>query len=1463
MIYQRIDEEYEKKITIEGQLHKYEQHPDKSERSSTLWHAWRQNKGWLIRLLELTLGSSPAYSRHNASHADAVLHNIERILGEERIQGLSATDCFAILHTVYVHDIGMVILSDDRKKIVSSDEFVDMVDELANGADEDLKRAALQLKKQCYKKRPKVEIALESLEFHYEKQYLYAEKLDTYYAIILLISEYQRRIHGEKAASRVKEWITDADKLRSEFAMSGIPMRIFFRIADCASLHTDWEFQHILDLPIEENGYDNDMLHPRFVAVLLQLGDALDIDNDRFHPFAQAFLGKFPMHSQAHYDKHLAIRTLKITPEEILIEADCATREAMRLVRNACDTLEGLLQAASYHWANIAPKGLGGALPAFLPPRLLLMGKTIPLDLAMMRFQISQRKAFSLLQGENIYSGLFPFVRELLQNAIDSTKIQCYKDYTTSSKFRFKLDKDNIKAPSITDISNIINPIEYPIEVSIKCGKMKTDGKWETVELDAITEARSTDEEYGILFAIRDYGTGIDRETLRAISNVGTSYQRRKKMMREMPEWLRPTGEFGIGLQSVFLITDKFYCETYVRNGERYGIEFRTGANGERGLINVEPKDGKTDPMAFGTEFQIFISHKKKKVRNEFMEAWPGYDPFGKGYEKEEVKRNILTLTAQILLDLDRQLENLLFPVYVHVEFDMMDSYKTKLNSKLSKIVFDNSKNNEKYTEENLKSHVCWVYQYMQDEKREYIKTFQMANGICMVDLHQMELNLWLEDISVGARIGVNRIVENSLNHRRALCKLYYKGILAETQEIKNDSELLECIDIQGGEKGKSLLQLSRNGFTEEGEKYIHEIVVPKIFQALYEALKAIADQEMVIPCENNHKRVFEDAVEEILQKSIKNAIENVTKDITWRRQVMGISLFYHFYMMERKREVLAYTTQKVRAESECWEEALKKVQNVMDEKSTKMIGAGITDVISRIPVLELIIDPMQNTFRMGKKSDISMAEFFWQENKFAVVSKRRYPGDKWVNYLIKFEAVYNGNEYRKQNEYRDIIEAIEYRAEYGDELDKKREYIEKWSNLMLENVEGIMEKQPIQQSDFIQWLMKFVPVIGNFSDTNGNLRIHVLSGRALESVFYNANAKYMILKKIADRTQQTNARRFAGYVWAGYEALKVCEVQKDVCSIKEPYIYENKEMMLFPCLGDAVRRLINLVETEEKDIRINIGKEQKDLQGQQEKWLEIGNSLERCVRLQIEKCKEIDLKGFQEGLQKYCARLEKVMKEESFWDNLLYGYEIVLESVFSEILDFSGKLPNIFLSRGSFEECLQEIKLLPDDSLVKNIVNELLSEAQVFSETVLLEKLQKSIYELVLEKEEYFTSEFVKGEGEVEQEVYKVLGKLAVLCISWKLEWDKLQQTMINTKIEQIQRENWDNSLERQNMAKWIEEKSPLGIDKDIALECNDRLWQEINEIVRERCQKNASKENEYRFIKLLVDIEKKGGKK
>ena len=60
------------------------------ERHEIMWHEWNHNKRWLTQIQELILPSFPSYSRHDSSHSEAIIHNIEMLLGEENIQELSA-----------------------------------------------------------------------------------------------------------------------------------------------------------------------------------------------------------------------------------------------------------------------------------------------------------------------------------------------------------------------------------------------------------------------------------------------------------------------------------------------------------------------------------------------------------------------------------------------------------------------------------------------------------------------------------------------------------------------------------------------------------------------------------------------------------------------------------------------------------------------------------------------------------------------------------------------------------------------------------------------------------------------------------------------------------------------------------------------------------------------------------------------------------------------------------------------------------------------------------------------------------------------------------------------------------------------------------------------------------------------------------------------------------------------------
>ncbi len=1455
-IYYREDWEYgHSRLTIERQLQFYERHPDYNDRAATLWHAWHQNKKWLIRLLELTLASFPSYSRHDSSHADAVVHNIERILGEKRIASLSATDCFAILHTVYIHDIGMAILAEDREKIIRSDEFVEMVDDLASGADKDLRNAALLMKKNIYRQESEEEIDFDGVEYHDEKKNLYIIKLDTYYAVVQLLAEYQRRYHGEKAASNVKDWILGQDKLSSEFAMSGVPMRIFLRIADCAALHTDWEFRHILELPWEENGYDNDMLHPRFVAVLLQLGDALDIDNDRFHPFAHAFAGFFPMQSEAHYNKHLAIRTLKITPEEIEIEADCETRETMRLVRNECDAIEVLLKSASYYWSRIAPRGFGGALPSFKLSKLLLKGKEIPWDLALSRFQISQQKAFSFLQGENIYSGFFPFVRELLQNAIDSTKLQCYEDYRTSSKFRFEDSQKSLGKPGIANISKIINPVEYPIEITISCGRLNASDDYEEISLDEIPEMENEKGRYGIRFSIKDYGTGINRETLRNISDVGTSYKSRKKLLRQIPDWLRPTGEFGIGLQSVFLVSDNFFCETYVRNGERYKIEFLNGANGKNGYINVEPKDPLEDPMAFGTEFEVFISHNKKKARTDCMDAWTGHDPFDREYESSQIKRDIIALTIQILLDIDSQLEDLLFPVYVSVKFDLGKEQKQLLKSKLTKIVFSNLEK-KGFTEDNLKKHMCWIYQDAENDDTDCnIRSFQIESGVCRIDLTQMKMYLWLEDLAVSVCIGVDFVAKDNFQSIQSLCKLYYKGILIAVHNINKSGNLLEYINIQGGRRGRKLIQLSRNGFTQEGLAYINNVLIPRIYKSLFDVLKTLASQKFIsmknhilegserISSEKQkyNRLTFSEKIRENIVKSLNTALVNKgsTNAKNWQKQLVGISLYYNFYMREFARRDRVYFSQREEYENGQWSKAIFSVSEAVSRRRKYVL-----DIHSNLSVIEVYADRGQQIFKVLGRREITIADFYNKENKFAVVSQRRDKGDKWINNLIWLK---NPKDMKMRSPA--LIELLE--SEIKD-WSVKRDWtdnLEDWADFMLENISGILESQPIQQSNFVLALLQSVSISACFTDFSGNLKIHILSGQPLGSVYYNIHAKYKLLQRMQKRKQEENAQRFAGNVWMGYELLQIPMIQEDICNIKEQYIQESDAFMIFPCSGNSVQKLIQFAEMPEEewfDGQLE-GSGQRELMAylieKKETLKEIGELLYSCIVIDYVQVKNTCEDHFINKYVEYCRKEKVRTPERSFWDSLNSGYILALGTMLRKEL---GKKRENGKEYGLWEKI--PINLLEQEKIKEKIEGKPLDEGEINT-------LKGLIGICILDN-----SEALLGGGELSgekgNELQRYMKELKAHCVQWERLWGLVERLQMKLKTQEMKSYLLKSAPEEKNLVSWVSAKTRS--ERYSVMECYDRMWDELINAVIHRRESGTEEQN----VKLLGWMRKKEDK-
>ncbi len=647
-------------LTIEEQLERYVNASKHThhERYEVLWHAWNQNKRWIAQLLQGTMLSFSTFSRHDESHAQTVLHNIEMILGENRVGLLSASDCFLILHTVYIHDIGMLIAASEQREIIENDEFLKMVDYLEEEGDGSLKKA--------------VE-ALKCREYHYDiddkyeyNRKLYKDKLEIYYAFTHLLATYRRKEHGEKSRNLLYEWTKESDKLGAGFSLAGIPQRIFLTIAECAKMHTEESFDSIMQLPQEDDGYVFDYIHPRFVSVLLALGDILDMDNDRFHPLAMLSADSIPELSMAHYQKHLSIRRLHIRPDMIEIAADCENQEALRLVRRECDMLTSMLQQAGYAWPGICPEDFPGTLPTMGEVELRLVDQKIPKELVAARFNIPQKKAFEILEGANLYTNRFIFLREFLQNAIDATKIQYWKEYKSTVLFHNKKDKNTINSPY--DMEKYVSTAKFPIEVEMEVCKRDRENEVKALSIKDIRKIEEKGYTYGVNVKVKDLGIGIGSESILRIASVGTSTNKEKKIISEMPGWLKPTAEFGVGLQSAFLVVSTFKCTTHTRSEECYEITFGSGALAQyEGYINVKPVDFEEREDAYGTCFEIFVSEDKKMSRSEFSGSWAGQDVFSEDYARMQPIRHSVELMFQMILYLDSLIGEALFPIHVNV----------------------------------------------------------------------------------------------------------------------------------------------------------------------------------------------------------------------------------------------------------------------------------------------------------------------------------------------------------------------------------------------------------------------------------------------------------------------------------------------------------------------------------------------------------------------------------------------------------------------------------------------------------------------------------------------------------------------------------------------------------------------------------------------------------------------------
>lgn len=571
----------------------------------------------ISKVLTEIIFNTPHFSDHEISHSESIINKIQMLLGRKRIEKLEPTETWLIIMAAYTHDLGMVIFHEQLKKDWKGNELQEFISENSKESfDPDLQRACSLLKD------------LEPEDFTQNLLW----PVEVKHSVNMVISSFYRKNHAKNSMFDIeKSSLNNNEKL---FLVSNVNVnrRIIKLLAQIAYSHSWSDFKKILNnFPYQTNGCINDKIHPRFISCLLRIGDLLDLDNNRFNKYNESMIGNLPKISQIHKDKHESITHFLVTPSLIEISAECKNSNVYRELRSWIDMLHKEINNISINWNSIAPQDFNTA------PQMGKVSLTIEdggelVEQADLQFHIETEKAFNIIEGSGIYENRFVFIRELLQNALDSTKLQMWKDLN-AGQYRGSLLKDDkpITLDQLKKSPHYLNQEiynNYPITITLDIETLNKD----------MEDGSYYEEDYNIVFTIKDCGTGISNKDLERISSVGSSYKtdiELRKLINDLPFYLKPTAAFGLGLQSCFLVTDKINARSksdgeplkeiemcsrstngyltveHIHQSKTFGIE-RSGTTfritiGKAEVEKLAIQGVRTDPFASSNQYLIYL----------------------------------------------------------------------------------------------------------------------------------------------------------------------------------------------------------------------------------------------------------------------------------------------------------------------------------------------------------------------------------------------------------------------------------------------------------------------------------------------------------------------------------------------------------------------------------------------------------------------------------------------------------------------------------------------------------------------------------------------------------------------------------------------------------------------------------------------------------------------------------------
>ena len=647
---------------------------------------WANSKKIYCSHTKMTVFTHTNYSRHDSSHSVSILGSIWAIIGKERIENMSVMDLWLLLHCAYGHDIGMPYSYNEAVKLWESvkekdSDFRMFLEECKTSDDEDIRQAIRYIESITEKIIPEKDKdeKEQNKEIVEKFSYSWPAEFNKYY--MYLTAEFCRQQHTHRSREVIREKFIQ-EKASSPYNLED---RLYNLVGICAEMHGK-SFEDLLKLPKKEFTPVGDC-HPPFIAALLRLGDLLDIDNKRFDMVALSYYGDVNKLSEIHRKKHESITHIDYEINKIEIRAESDDEEVCRCASEWFQYLDMEVKNMIFHWVEIAPEEVGGCQFSVPKTEILLKGQPFR-EIANHEFQVNKEMLIKLVIGRNLYNSKLDFIREYLQNSLDAVKMKLWLELKDKQNAYYYMDPDvrNQESENV----NLIEPFQLRPYV------------YEKYRIDVICEwDNSKPERPMVSIKIIDSGIGIDEECVDAISHIGSGWNRRRKYrndLESMPSWLKPTGGFGIGMQSGFMIADVIKIETRCEN-DITGREIILHSSTTSGKI----EEKRTGSERKGTAVEVKIPYEwflEEKNYNYY-----GLNP-GEGINDYFVENDIMNGVDKIVNGYIKTVaSNSLFPIYIsrrnfswnkvgNIFSGNIDSGKTiRVDGKEYKIYHDNSKN--------------------------------------------------------------------------------------------------------------------------------------------------------------------------------------------------------------------------------------------------------------------------------------------------------------------------------------------------------------------------------------------------------------------------------------------------------------------------------------------------------------------------------------------------------------------------------------------------------------------------------------------------------------------------------------------------------------------------------------------------------------------------------------------------